>query len=52
MYRNIQTFAVKMLQECNFWAFRTFLTPNRNMFGGRFVRFFKRNYCKISDHFG
>ena len=22
MYRNIQTFAVKMLQECNFWAFR------------------------------
>ena len=38
IYRNIQTFAFKALQECSSWASRKgatqifFLTPNRNMF--------------------
>ena len=38
IYRNIQTFAFNVLQECSFWAPRNgavqifFLTPNRNMF--------------------
>ena len=39
IYRNIQTFAFKVLQECNYWASRNsvvqmffFLTPTRNMF--------------------
>ena len=38
IYRNIQTFAFKVLQECSSWASRNggvqifFLTPNRNMF--------------------
>ena len=45
LYRNIQTFALKMLQECSSWASRNvavqmfFLTPNKNMFAGKFVRF-------------
>ena len=39
----IQTFAFKVLQECSSWASRNgavqmfFLTPNRNMFAGKFV---------------
>ena len=38
VYRNIQTFAFKVLQECSFWASRNgavqifFPKPNRNMF--------------------
>ena len=49
MYRNIQTFAFKMLPECSSWASmngavqRSFLTPNRNMFAGKFVRVFEKN---------
>ena len=41
IYRNIQTFAFKVLQECSSWASRNggvqmiFLTPNRNMFAGK-----------------
>ena len=46
IYRNIhiQTFAFKVLQECGSWASRNgavqilFLTPNRNMFSGIFVK--------------
>ena len=44
MYRNIQTFAFKVLQECSSWASRNgtvqilFLTPNWNMFAGKFVK--------------
>ena len=44
IYRNIQTFAFKVLQECVSWASRNgvmqifFLTPHRNMFAGKFVR--------------
>ena len=42
IYRNIQTFAFKELEECSYWASRNdavqmfFLTPNRNMFAGKF----------------
>ena len=49
IYRNIQTFAFKVLQECSSWASRNgavqmfFLTPNRNMFAEKFLRFFGRN---------
>ena len=41
--RDIQTFAFKVLQECGSWASRNravqmfFLTPNRNMFAGKFL---------------
>ena len=44
IYRNIQTFAFKVLQECSSWASRNgamqifFLTPNRNIFAGNFVK--------------
>ena len=44
IYRNIQTFAFKVLQKCSSWASRNgaaqmfFLTPNRNMLGGKFVK--------------
>ena len=40
IYRNIQTFAFKVLQECSSWASRNllFLTPNRNIFAGKFVK--------------
>ena len=44
IYRNIQTFAFKVLQECSSLASRNgaaqmfFLTPNRNMFAGKFVK--------------
>ena len=43
MYRNIQTFAFKVLQESSSWASENgsvqmiFLTPNRNIFAGKFV---------------
>ena len=44
IYRNIQTFAFKVFQECSSWPSRNgavqmfFLTPNRNMFTGKFVK--------------
>ena len=44
VYRNIQTFAFKVLQECSSWASRNgtvqilFLTPNWNMFAGKFLK--------------
>ena len=44
IHRNIQTFAFKVLQECGSWASRNravqmfFLTPNRNMFAGIYVK--------------
>ena len=43
IYRNIQTFAFKVLQESSSWVSGNgavqmfFLTPNRNMFPGKFV---------------
>ena len=45
IYRNIQTFAFNMLQECSSWASRCgavqifFLRPNRNMFTAKSERF-------------
>ena len=44
IYKSIQTFAFKVLQECGSWASRnrevqmSFLTPNRNLFAGIFVK--------------
>ena len=44
IYRSIQTFAFKVLQECGSWASRNsevqmfFLTTNRNLFAGIFVK--------------
>ena len=42
IYRNIHTFAFKVLEECSSWVFDPlqifFLTPNRNMFAGKFVK--------------
>ena len=44
LYRNIQTFAFKVLRECSFWASRNaavqmfFLTPNRKMFARKFIK--------------
>ena len=44
IYRYIQTFVFKVFQECSFWASKNgavqilFLTPNRNMFAGIFVK--------------
>ena len=44
IYRNIQTFAFKVLEECSSWVSRNgplqifFLTSNRNMFAGKFVK--------------
>ena len=49
-YRNIQTFAFKVLQECISWASRNvlhhfckcfFRTPNRKMFAGQFIKWKK-----------
>ena len=43
IYRNIQSYALKVLPECSSWTSRNgavqifFLTPNRNMFAGKFV---------------
>ena len=43
IYRNIQTFALKVIQECRSWATKNgavqmfLLTPNRNMFSGKFL---------------
>ena len=43
-FRNIQTFAFKVLQECSSWVSRNdavqifFLTPHRNMFARKFVK--------------
>ena len=44
IYRNIQTFTFRALQECSVWVWRNgapqmfSLTPNRNMFAGKFVK--------------
>ena len=44
IYRNIQTFAFKVFQECNSWPSRNgavqmfFLTPNKNMFPKKCVK--------------
>ena len=44
IYRNIQIFAFKVLQECSSWVSRNdavqifFLTPHRNMFARKFVK--------------
>ena len=44
IYRNIQTFAFKVLQLCSSWAYRNsvvqifFLTLHRKMFAGKFVK--------------
>ena len=49
IYRNIQTFAFKVLQESSSWASGNgavqmfFLTPNRNMFAGKFVN--RESFC-------
>ena len=43
IYRNIQSYALKVLPECSSWTSRNgavqiiFLTPNRNMFAGKFI---------------
>ena len=43
-YRKMQAFTFKVFQECGSWASRNdavqmlFLTPNRNMFAGKFVK--------------
>ena len=43
IYRNMQTFALKVLQKCRSWATRNravqmfLLTPNRNIFSGKFL---------------
>ena len=45
--RNTQIFAIKELQECSSWASRNvtvqmfFLTPNKNMFAGKFAKSFQ-----------
>ena len=72
IYRNIQTFAFKVLKESSSWASGNgavqmiFLTPNRNIFAGKFVNWesflavfwehvifnFKRvEICKMSEVF-
>ena len=44
IYRNIQVFTFKIVQECGFWASKNgavqvlFLIPNRDMFAGKFVK--------------
>ena len=44
IYRNMQTFAFKVFQECSSWPSRNgamqmfFLIPNRNMFTTKFVK--------------
>ena len=55
IYRNIQRFAFKVLQECSSWASRngavqiSFLTPNRNMFIGKFVKL-ERFLAVLREH--
>ena len=50
IYRNIQTFSFKVLQEWVSWASRNravqmfFLTPNRNMFARTFVKPEKKGF--------
>ena len=44
IYRNLQTFASKVLQECSSWASRIdcfFQTPNRKMLAGKFANWDK-----------
>ena len=56
IYRNIQTYAFKVLQEYISWASRNgavqmfFLTPNRNMFTSKFVKS-ERCLAVLREHF-
>ena len=52
IYRNIQRFAFKVLQECssrNGAVQISFLTPNRNMFTGKFVKL-ERFLAVLREH--
>ena len=55
IYRNIQTFAFKVLQEYDAWASKNgavqmlFLTPNTNIFSGKFVKS-KRVLAVLREH--
>ena len=55
MYRNIQTFAFKVLQECSFCKSKNeavqmfFLTPNRKMVTGKFVKW-ERFLVVLREH--
>ena len=55
LYRNIQTFAFKVLQKYSSLASRTaatqmfFLTPNRNIFAGKFGKVRKAFNC-VTEH--
>ena len=52
-YRNIQTFAIKVLQESSSWASGNgaaqmfFLTPNRNIFAGKICKLRKFLGCVL-----
>ena len=56
IYRYILTFAFKVLQECSCWASRNgatqmlFLTSNRNMLAGKFVKS-ERPLAVFGEHF-
>ena len=56
IYRNKRTFAFKVLQECSFGRQETveckcfFLTPNRNMFAGKFLLNSKRFLAVLQQH--
>ena len=55
IYRNIQTFAFKVFQECSSWASRDgalqmfFLTPIRNMLAEKFLKS-KRVLAVLREH--
>ena len=55
IFRNIQTFSFKVLQECNSWPSRNdavqyfFLTPNRNMIAGKVVKS-ERSLAVLWEH--
>ena len=56
IYRNKWTFAFKVLQECSFGRQETmeckcfFLTPNRNMFAGKFLVISERILAVLQQH--
>ena len=55
IYRNIQTFAFKVPQECSSWVSineamqMSFMTPNRNMSAGKFLKS-ERFLAALWDH--
>ena len=55
IYRNIQTFAFKVPQECSSWVSineamqMSFMTPNRNMSAGKFLKS-ERFLAALRDH--